>query len=262
MADADVVISWFASVPASVKSAFQRPTQYVQLPPPPNRAYKDAVQALGWPDPVGGAIRKYLPGVTAKRVALLGFSEGCHGLRNLLSSGDGLRIDSVLAIDGVHTPYVSGKQVDPNTMAPWFEFGKLAVVNERLFVDTHSSIVPPGFASTTETADYLWNKLTNSSPAFTEPPLPDMSVPPMSVHVGAPPATKPYDVAYPAPAWQPHKRAGGLVILGCDNRDVPAGYADHIYQAKAILPLTITRFLAMRWNNMDPEAPGQSCYYG
>jgi hypothetical protein len=145
-------------------------------------------------------------------------------------------------------------------MKPWFEFAKLAVVNERLMVVTHSSIVPPGYASTTETADWLWNKLTVSSPPFAEPPLPDLSAPPTTVHVNAPPATDPYDVNYPAPAWQAHRRAGGLVVLGADNLDVPAGYADHIYQAKVVMPLVLTRLLAARWNAIDPADPGAACY--
>lgn len=262
MPEADVVVSWFASVPEAVKPAFQRPTSFVQLPAPPNRAYQQAVQDLDWAAPVRAAIKKYAPGVTPLRVALLGFSEGCHGVRNLLASGDGGRVDSVVAVDGVHTPYVNGKQVDPNTMKPWFEFAKQAVVNSRLFVDTHSSIVPPGFASTTETADWLWNTITNKSAAFTDPQVPALDIAPQTVHVNAPPAPAPYDVAYPAPAWQPAKRAGGLVVLGCDNVDKPAGYADHIYQAKYVLPLVIAKFLAERWNNMDPHAPGQSCYVG
>ena len=261
MAEADVVISWFASVPDSVKSLFQRPTKFVQLPSPPNRAYGQAVQDLGQ-YPVLGAVKKYAPGTSPLRVAVLGFSEGCHGLRNLLGSADGGKIDSCVAIDGVHTPYVNGKQVDPNTMKPWFELAKLAVVNERLFVDTHSSIVPPGFASTTETADYLWNKITGDAPAFVNPALPDLSAPYATVHVGAPPATHPYDVEYPAPPWQPPKRAGGLIVLGCDNVDKPAGYADHIYQAKVVLPMVLARLLVPRWNAMDPKNTGQACYVG
>ena len=266
--EADVIVSWgFASVPDAVKELFTRPTRFVVIPTPANRGYKSQVEGLGWPFPVRTAIRKYAPGVEPLRVALLGFSESCHGLRNLLSSADGALVDSVIAIDGIHTPWIQpGNKVDPNTMKAWFEFAKLAIVNERLFVDTHSSVVPPSFASTTQTADWLWQQLTSDeenpfgSPPFTVPPVPNLVAPPTAVKVGVPPAKAPYTVEYPAAPWQPPKRAQGLVILGCDNLDKPAGYADHIYQAKAILPLVLEKFLVNRWNSMDPKAPGQSCF--
>lgn len=257
--EADVIVSWsFASVPEAVKSAFQRPTQFVVLPTPASRGYGQQVQELGQ-NPVRAAIKKYLPGLTPLRVAVLGFSESCHGVRNLLNSGDGANIDACVAIDGIHTPYVN-KKVDPNTMLPWLGIGSLAVVNARLFVATHSSIVPPGYASTTETAKYLWETLTGGSEAFTAPPVPDLSAPPTTIHIAGGPGTgKMRDISYPAPAWQTPLRAGGLVVLGCNNVDKP-GTADHIYQAKVILPLVLRRFLAERWNNIDPKALGGSCF--
>ena len=261
--EADVVISWgFAPVPDSVKEYFDRPTKYVVLPTPPNRAYGAQVQALGWPFPVRTAIQKYLPGVTPMRIAVLGFSESCHGVRNLLNGQDGMYVDSVIAIDGIHTPFVNKNQVDPNTMTPWINHAKYAVVNERLFIGTHSSIVPPGYASTTQTCDYIWRLLTGSDQAFTSPAMPDMSIPPTSVYIAGGPATgKQRTVQYPAPAWQPFKRAGGLVIIGANNVDGP-GTADHIYQAKYVLPLVLRELLAARWNAIDPKDPGAVCFVG
>jgi hypothetical protein len=261
MAEADVVIAWaHGGIPTSVHSAFQRPTKFINLPNPPT--WSQALDGYGAPTPVRAMVAKYAPGTQPVRVALLGFSASCSGVAQVLASADGGRIDSVLAIDGIHAGYVQGKKPNPASLKPWFEFAKYAVVNERLFVDSHSSVVPPNYASTTETADYLWNTITADSPAFVNPALPDMSLPAAEVHVGSPPATHPYTVQYPTPAWQPFKRAGGLIVLGCDNRDVPAGYADHIYQAKVVLPMTLTRFLAARWNAMDPKNPGQACYVG
>lgn len=195
------------------------------------------------------------------RVALLGFSESCHGVRNLLASADGALVDSVIAIDGIHTPWVQpGNKVEPNIMKAWLEFAKLAVVNERLFVDTHSSVEPPSYASTTQTANWLWKTITGEGSAFMVPAVPPLLVPPTTIKVGAPPADKPYSVEYPNALWEPYKRARGLVVLGCDNLDIPAGYADHIYQARAILPLVLEEFLVNRWNSMNPKDPGQSCF--
>jgi len=48
-------------------------------------------------------------------------------------------------------------------------------------------------------------------------------------------------------------------VLGYDNVD-PQGYADHIYQARVILPIAVGRFLAARWSAVDPRDPAATCY--
>lgn len=262
---ADVVVSYtFAPVPKEVQGAFTRPTRFVSIPTPANRGYKKQAQSMGWPHPIKTAIQRYAPDVEPQRVALLGFSESCHGVRNLLSSGDGAAVDAVIAIDGIHTPYIGNKQVDPNTMLPWVEFGKYALLNERLFVDTHSSVVPPGYASTTETAQYLWKLLTGESTSFTVPKLPNLSIPPAQVKISgsSPQITGPARVVdYPEAPWNSLNRANGLVVLGCKNLDA-RGTTDHIYQAKYVLPMVITQFLANRWNNIPPEGSESMCFVG
>src|SRR5574341_976356 len=239
MPAADVVIAWaHGGIPASVHSAFARPTKFVTLPNPAR--WSQALQEYGFPNPVRGVLAKYAPGTTPVRVALLGFSASCQGVAQVLASGDGGRVDSVLAFDGIHVGYASagGKRaLNAAGMKSWLEFGKQAVVNERLLAVSHSSVVPPGYASTTETANYLWDTLTSGS---------------------GPTRT----VQYPSPPWNEQKRAGGLVILGCENLDKPSGTTDHVYQAKVMIPLTVTELLAARWNEMDPGAPEQACYVG
>lgn len=262
--EADVIICWnHGGVPKGlVEANFQRPTRVIYLSNPASWAH--AVDDFGWPFPVRGIIKKFAPDVTPLRVAALGFSASCQGVAQLLASQDGAALDVVVAIDGIHTGYVQvegKKAVNPNGMKPWFEYGKYAVVNERLFCISHSSVVPPGYASTTETAEYLWNTLTMEPMAFTVPELPALNAPPTTVKVPAGPATGPArTVEYPSPPWKGKRRCGGLVVLGCSNLDVPRGTADHIYQAKTMLPLMLTALLAARWNAIDPKAPGQSCF--
>lgn len=260
--EADVVISWaFAPVPDAIKALFKRPTKFIVLPTPANRTYKSQIESFTWPYPVRTIIRQKLPGVTPLRIAALGFSESCHGVRNLLSGNDGMYLDAVIAVDGIHTQFVNKNQVDPNTMIPWINHAKYAVVNERLFVGTHSSIVPPNYASTTQTCNFIWRTLTGSDQAFTNPPMPEMSIPPTSITVAGGPSTgTARTVQYPAPAWLPPKRAGGLVIVGAKNVDGP-GTADHIYQAKYVLPLVLKQFLVARWNAIDPKNP-DACFVG
>jgi hypothetical protein len=263
--EADVVISWGpGSGPnpsADVKSAFQRPTKWIILPQP--KSWAQSLADYGYPSPVRAIIAKYAPGVTPLRVAMMGFSAGCQGVAQTLSSADGARLDAVIANDGVHVGYLPNtKSVNPSGMKPWLDYAKLAVVNERLFVDTHSSVVPPNYASTTETANWLWKTLTGSDDVFANPPVPELTAPSTTIHVQGGPATGvTRDVVYASPPWQPPRRAGGLVIVGCNNLDGP-GTADHIYQARVVLPLVLKAFLAERWNAIDPKAPAQSCFIG
>jgi hypothetical protein len=44
-------------------------------------------------------------------------------------------------------------------LRPFIEFSEQAAAGRRLMVVTHSSIIPPGYASTTETANFLVMKL-------------------------------------------------------------------------------------------------------
>lgn len=256
--DADVVIAWSHSgFPEAAKAAFKRPTRFCVLPNP--ASWKDPLAGYGSPSPVRAIISKFAPGVTPTRVATLGFSASCQGVAALLASKDGGRLDAAVAIDGIHT----GRPVTYAAMTPWFNFAKLAFLNDRLFVITHSAVKPPNYASTTETADWLWKTLTGSLEPLQDPPVPILGIAPTSVHVSAGPATGPdRTVQYPVPPAKPARRRGGLVILGYENRDIPMGTADHIYQAKAVMPAVLAALLAARWNAIDPASPDTACYVG
>lgn len=266
MAEADVIIAWsFASVPKAVQAQFSRPTKFIAIPTPVGRNYSGQIRALGWPTPVRGILKKYAPGVEPLRIAALGFSESCGGVLGLLKSGDGARFDSAIAIDGIHTD--PGKHLPPGVrkqpmavaLKPWFAFARLAAIeNDRLCVITHSSVEPP-YASTTATAGLIWQQATGSVDVTQSPTAPVLMSGPVTINVGSPPADKPYSLNYPAPASQAPRRKNGLMVLGYNNLDGP-GYADHIYQAKVILPLVLGNILATRWNAIDPKAPGQTCY--
>lgn len=142
MAEADVIIAWgHGPVPESVKGAFQRPTKFLTLP---NPNWKEPLAAFLSPSPVRAILAKYAPGTTPTRVATLGFSASCQGVGALLGSIDGGRIEAAVAVDGIHT----GKPVSLSGMMPWLDFTKLAFLNDRLFVVTHSAVVPGKYAST------------------------------------------------------------------------------------------------------------------
>jgi hypothetical protein len=253
--EADVVVAWgHGSVPQAVKPAFLRPTRFVTLPNP--QSWKEALAEAG--GSLHALLAKYASDVEPLRVAALGFSASCQGVAQILAGPDGRDLEAAIAVDGLHV----GLPIAPLAMRPWVNFAALAYQNEKLLVVTHSSIVPPGYASTTQTADYLWKTLVGDE-VGTLPDVPDLSIPPTSVHVSAGPATGPdRTVQYPAPPAQPPKRAYGLVVLGYDNLDVPRGTADHVYQAKAVLPMVLAQFLAKRWNAIDPKDPAAACFTG
>jgi hypothetical protein len=255
--DADVVISWsFAPVPRNVRDAFQRSTVFLELPTPAGRKYGDQLRNLGWPTPVRGILKRYAPGLTPLRVASLGFSESCSGVLGLLKSGDGARIDAAVAIDGIHT--APAKEPNAVALQPWVSFATMAAAAERLCVITHSSIQPP-YASTTATAAQIWERATGSDKLVDFPAVRGIEAAPTTIRVGSPPAARPYTVEYPRPAQQLPRRLNGLIVLGYDNVD-PAGYADHIYQVRVVLPIIVGRFLAARWNAIDPHDPAATCY--
>lgn len=105
--------------------------------------------------------------VTFTQVDLSAFSAGYGAVRAILSEENNLpMIGGVLLLDGLHTSYVpegkvlaEGGMLDESLLAPFLRFARLAVAGEKRFVITHSEIFPGTFASTTETADYLLDRL-------------------------------------------------------------------------------------------------------
>jgi hypothetical protein len=256
----DVVICWsFATVPASVKAHFQRPTTFVELPTPAGRKYGAQLQGFGWPLPVKGILAKYAPGVEPLRLAALGFSESCGGVGGLLKSDDGGRFDAMVAIDGIHT--APAKAVNPAALTYWVAFGRRAGGGTGLCLITHSSVEPP-YASTTATANFIWNAAAETSDVVAIPAIPDLEIGPSTAKGGAsPPYNKTIDYPSVLGHMQPPRRANGLVILGWNNLD-PSGTADHRWQSKVVRPLVLKKFLVARWNAIDPADPEASCYVG
>jgi len=93
------------------------------------------------------------------RIEITSFSAGYGAVRALLRSSVKLRIDSILLLDGLHTSYAdaagSVRALDETAMWPFLDFAKRAAEGQVSFVITTSSIVPPNYASTTETAKWL-----------------------------------------------------------------------------------------------------------
>ncbi|HYO97403.1 MAG TPA: hypothetical protein VER33_22985 [Polyangiaceae bacterium] len=93
--------------------------------------------------------------VRLRNVALSAWSAGYGAVQGILSHPRGReRVDAVILLDGLHCGY-RGQSLNEAQLRPFMSFSELAAGGEKLMVVTHSSIIPPGYASTTETANFL-----------------------------------------------------------------------------------------------------------
>ncbi|MDF3065769.1 MAG: hypothetical protein K0R38_1370 [Polyangiaceae bacterium] len=97
-----------------------------------------------------------------RRIALLGFSAGYAAVEKLLSRAeDRERVDAALLADGLHAGFtdVLKRQMAPNALQAFRDFGEQAKQGKKLLAITHSSIMTDGYASTTECSRYLLTAL-------------------------------------------------------------------------------------------------------
>jgi hypothetical protein len=95
----------------------------------------------------------------ARRIALTSWSAGYGAIEEILQQPLGRdRVDSVVLLDGLHCDY-EGDGLVRATLEPFVRFAHEAADGKKMMIVSHSSIVPPGYASTTETANFLINEL-------------------------------------------------------------------------------------------------------
>ena len=92
-------------------------------------------------------------------VTLTSFSAGFGGVREILKSQESFdRIDTLVMADSIHAGLVEGadpRQANPEHLEQYLRFAKAASAGDKRMLITHSAIIPPTYAATTETADYL-----------------------------------------------------------------------------------------------------------
>ncbi|MFN4111497.1 MAG: hypothetical protein ACK4G1_04435 [Ignavibacteria bacterium] len=105
------------------------------------------------------------------KIFLASFSAGYGGIREILNYEKYYNmINGILLLDGLHTDYIEtekGKYVNPIQMNNFLRFARDAVVFKKQFIITHSEIIPEGYSSTTETAQYLLDS-TGTEKIFAE----------------------------------------------------------------------------------------------
>ncbi len=151
-------------------------------------------------------------GLNFGEIELAGWSAGCGALRQLLKDPPTYqRVTRVLCIDGVHTGYVNDKpgpeesQLETDNLQIWLRFGRDAIAGKKHMIITHSEIFPGTFASTTETADYLFHEWGLA-------PHPVLKWGPMKTQILS------------------EVKAGGLLVVGFAGNSAP----DHVDQLHSL----------------------------
>jgi len=146
-------------------------------------AYEDAYAGRGALGAQLESIRRTLDlycGGSARsvaRVALSGWSAGYGAIYRILARpAEAARVDAILLADGMHVGYEPGsRRVRAVAMAPYLNFAAASARGERLMAVTHSAITPPGYASTSATAEFLVRELAlDPAPAGNAEPRPGM----------------------------------------------------------------------------------------
>jgi hypothetical protein len=110
------------------------------------------------PDRFGALIRdavNQVGGTHVRRLGLVSYSAGYGAVQDVLSDdGYYAMVDTVVLLDGMHASVTEGLP-DEESILVFERFARDAASGAKQLVVTHSSIVPSGYASTTETATML-----------------------------------------------------------------------------------------------------------
>ena len=127
-----------------------------------SQSYGPLISSGGLFEAVVAGIEQSLSKRTGKaakvgKIALCAWSIGFTGVAAMIARPNAGNIDSVILIDGLHA--ARDTQSFTAQLQPFVDYGKRAESGERFMFVSHSSILPPDFASTTECAHYLESAL-------------------------------------------------------------------------------------------------------
>jgi hypothetical protein len=112
---------------------------------------------------VEAAVAKHAgrPSARIRKLALSSWSAGYGAIEQILRQPAGKKVDAVILLDSLHAGY-SDEQTHAlkvEQLTPFIAFAKRAAAKQAFMFMSHSSIIPPGYASTTEVASYVVGKL-------------------------------------------------------------------------------------------------------
>ncbi|MBI5534636.1 MAG: hypothetical protein HY898_18060 [Deltaproteobacteria bacterium] len=96
---------------------------------------------------------------SVRKLALSSWSAGYGAIWRILSQPAGRKVDAVILLDSLHGGYTQTGEVADTMLEPFVAFARAAAARQKFMYLSHSSIQPPGYASTTEVARYLIKKL-------------------------------------------------------------------------------------------------------
>jgi hypothetical protein len=114
----------------------------------------------GFSDPVRFGVlldeaMKRVGATRVRRLLLVSWSAGYAAMGLVLGNAHYYALaDTAVILDGLHADYIEGKP-DERPLAIFEHFAHDAVAEKKTMVVVHSSIVPPGYASTTQMAELL-----------------------------------------------------------------------------------------------------------
>ncbi|WP_437930001.1 hypothetical protein WMF37_12455 [Sorangium sp. So ce291] len=96
-----------------------------------------------------------------RKLGLSSWSAGYGAIEQILRQPAGKRVDALVLLDSLHAGYADEQQhkLKVAQIEPFIAFAKRAAAGEALMFMSHSSILPPGYASTAETANFIVQQL-------------------------------------------------------------------------------------------------------
>lgn len=124
--------------------------------------FADPAAFAGLLTAVTAAVRASSPSAStwvASDLTVSSFSAGFGGVRQLLRQPAACdQIRTLVMADSIYCGYAgtpADRRIDPALMAGFVAFARMAAQGQKRLLITHSEQVPEGYASTTETADFL-----------------------------------------------------------------------------------------------------------
>jgi hypothetical protein len=101
------------------------------------------------------------PSAKIRKLALSSWSAGYGAIEQILRQPAGKKVDAVILLDSLHAGYTDEQahSLKTDQLTPFVDFARRAAKKQTFMFMSHSSIIPPGYASTTEVADYVVQKL-------------------------------------------------------------------------------------------------------
>jgi LysM repeat protein len=96
-----------------------------------------------------------------RKLGLSSWSAGYGAVGQILGQSAGRKVDSVILLDSVHAGYADrkAKTLKTGQLDPFIAFARKAARGQKLMFQSHSSIIPPGYASTREVSNYMVERL-------------------------------------------------------------------------------------------------------